>query len=162
MPSRRRGGLTLLLALAVAAGCGDDEGEEPANVAVHERVTALDPVLAAHLPPGATMETAETGRKLFITCAVCHGLDARGTQLGPSLRTGRWIDLSSGSLEEIEGLIRAGVPDPKEFATPMPVLGGGAFDDEQVRAIATYVYAISHAAAADAPAADTAGADGAP
>jgi mono/diheme cytochrome c family protein len=160
MPSRRKGGLALLVALAAAAASGGDEGEEPASVAPHERVTALDPALAAHLPPGATMETAQTGRKLFITCAVCHGLDAGGTQLGPSLRTGRWIDLSTGELEEIEGVIRTGVPEPKEFDNPMPVLGGGAFDDAQVRAIATYVYAVARAAAADAPP-DSAGADSA-
>ena len=84
----------------------------------------------------------EEGRKLFLTCAVCHGLDARGTQLGPSLRDAEWADVDS-SLAEIEQVIRSGVPDPSDFDTPMPVLGGGDFDAKQVRALAAYVLAVS-------------------
>jgi mono/diheme cytochrome c family protein len=125
--------------------------------ATDAEVAKIDPVLAAHLPPGATMEMAENGRKLFITCSVCHGMDAGGTELGPSLRDGEWVDID-GTPEQIQQVIRAGVPEPKDLSTPMPPMGGGHFDANQIRDLAVYVYAISHSAPATA-APDSAPAD---
>lgn len=159
-----RSGRSLRVAAALAvltisvAGCGRDADEDGAGAEVKDaEVAKLDPALAAHLPPGATMEMAENGRKLFITCSVCHGLDAGGTQLGPSLRDDKWVDID-GTPEQIQQVIHDGVAEPKEFATPMPPLGGGRFDAEQIRDLAAYVYAISHSAPASA-APDSAGAD---
>ncbi|MBV9110525.1 MAG: hypothetical protein JO306_14035 [Gemmatimonadetes bacterium] len=40
--------------------------------------------------------------------------------------------------------ITTGVPHPKEHPAPMPPKGGGSFDDAQVRALAAYVFALSH------------------
>jgi hypothetical protein len=34
---------------------------------------------------------------------------------------------------------------PREYPGAMPPLGGGNFDDDQLRAISAYVYAISQA-----------------
>jgi ubiquinol-cytochrome c reductase cytochrome c subunit len=147
----------------VAAGCGGGGGDEDgAGAEVKDTAVAkLDPTLAAHLPPGTTMEMAENGRKLFITCSVCHGLDAGGTQLGPSLRDDEWVDID-GSPEQIQQVIRDGVQEPKKLSTPMPPLGGGRFDAEQVRDLAAYVYAISHSASAPSSSApDSARADSA-
>lgn len=148
--------MAMVVSLAVV-GCGDGGGD-PGEAALIEQAPKLDPALAAHLPPGATMEMAESGRRLFVTCSVCHGPDAGGTQLGPSLRDGEWVDIS-GTPEEIERVIREGVPEPKVFATPMPVMGGGEFDDTQIRDLTAYVYALGHANAlpADSVAPDTAG-----
>ena len=84
----------------------------------------------------------EQGRELFLPCAVCHGLDGLGNLLGPSLRDGEWIH-GRGSLEEIEALIRTGVAAPRNYPVPMVPMGGGAFDDAELRAVASYVYAIS-------------------
>ncbi|HET8656921.1 MAG TPA: c-type cytochrome [Longimicrobiaceae bacterium] len=143
---RRWRGMIVALALLAGAlgGCGrgEPESSEPAKEASGEEVQPFDQALAARLPQGETETTAREGRKLFVTCAVCHGLDARGTQLGPSLRDGEWIDID-GSLPRIEQVIRDGIPDPKEADIPMPVLGGGAFSPEQVHALAVYVYALS-------------------
>lgn len=149
-----------VLAIA-AAGCGGGGDEDGARVeATDAEVARLDPALAAHLPPGATMEMAENGRKLFVTCSVCHGVDAGGTELGPSLRDGEWVDID-GSPEQIQQVIREGVPEPKELPTPMPPMGGGRFDAGQIRDLAAYVYAISHAAPAGSAAPDSAPADSA-
>jgi mono/diheme cytochrome c family protein len=152
-----------LVVLAIAAvGCGGGGDEDGAGMeATDAEVAKLDPALSAHLPPGATMEMAENGRKLFVTCSVCHGADAGGTELGPSLRDGEWVDID-GSPEQIQQVIREGVPEPKKLSTPMPPLGGGRFDAEQIRDLATYVYAISHAASpAGSAAPDSARADSA-
>lgn len=135
-------------ALLLLAGCelvggasADDE------VVVDEEAAARKVAAAVNLPPGVSAEEVERGRELFLPCAVCHGLDGRGNQLGPSLRDGEWIHIS-GSLEEIEALIRTGVPEPEQYPVPMVPLGGGDYDADDLRAVAAYVYAISHPVAA--------------
>lgn len=160
MPGRWRRDLGVmigsgLLALG-AGGCKGDAEEEP-NAATAEaagvEVEPLDAALVANLPQGTTAEMAQQGRELFITCATCHGLDARGTQLGPSLRDGEWIH-GSGELAEIERITREGIAEPKEFTVPMPVMGGGQYTAEEIRALSAYVYAISRGRGAAAPPAE--------
>lgn len=136
--------LCVLGALCGLAGCESSgqpaaEMDEPAEA---EGLAAVAPT-AENLPEGVTAEQVELGRKLFLPCAVCHGLDGAGTQLGPSLRNGEWIHIA-GTLEEIEGLIRTGVPSPRTYPVPMVPMGGGAFDAEELRSVASYVYALSH------------------
>jgi len=140
-----RGARALTLILCATAACRDG-GDAATRAAVAEGeghvVEKLDPALARNLPQGATMDQAMEGQRLFEVCAVCHGTDARGTQLGPSLRSGEWIHIQ-GETEQIAEIIRAGVPQPKQYPVPMPPGGGGAFDDGEVRALATYVYVLS-------------------
>lgn len=133
------------LALILAAGCGGDDADPraPAAVATEEEIEPFDRRLAANLPAGVTVEVAEEGRELYIVCATCHGLDARGTQLGPSLRDREWIGIS-GDFQSIQRVIVEGVAEPEQFEIPMPVGGGGNFTADQVRAIAAYVFALSH------------------
>jgi mono/diheme cytochrome c family protein len=138
----------LVLAGLGSSACGDRgvESEAPEQVAAGEaEVEVLDRSLASNLPPGTTFEMAQQGRQQFPVCGVCHGLDAAGTPLGPPLNDAEWIGIS-GELAEIEAVIRNGVAEPQEYPIPMPVLGGGAFTDEQIRALATYVYVVSRAA----------------
>jgi mono/diheme cytochrome c family protein len=76
-------------------------------------------------------------------CTGCHGSDARGTPLGPSLAGPTWL-WSDGSLTGLEKTIREGVPEPKRYRSPMPPRGGAALTAEQVSAAAAYVWALSH------------------
>lgn len=88
------------------------------------------------------------GRGVFLglgNCYACHGRDARGTRVAPDLTDTTWLDID-GSYPAIAGLIRSGVPYPKRFPAPMPVLGGAPLDQEQVCAVAAYVYSTSHPA----------------
>jgi mono/diheme cytochrome c family protein len=150
MRRRTRASMATVLTLILAAGCGEDDPDPraPATVATEEEIEPFDRRLAANLPAGVTVETAEQGRELYIVCATCHGLDARGTQLGPSLRDREWLGIS-GDFESIQRVIVEGVAEPEEFEIPMPAGGGGSFTPEQLRAVAAYVFALSH----DAPAA---------
>ena len=126
-----------------AAGCDDQSPRaDLANEATAHEVEEFDPALAARLPPDVSAREAEEGRELYIVCATCHALDARGTQLGPSLRDNAWIT-STGEFQDIQRVIREGVPDPEEFPIPMPAGGGGDFTDDQLRSVAAYVYALS-------------------
>jgi mono/diheme cytochrome c family protein len=131
-----------VVAVSVLAGCDRTDAASGSEPDAEPEVAEFDSALAANLPPGVTPELAETGRVLFLPCAVCHGLDGRGNQLGPSLRDTEWTHIT-GTLEEIERVIRDGVPAPRDYPVPMAPMGGGDFDDEELRAVAAYVFAIS-------------------
>lgn len=132
---------TVVAACDLRAGAEEEptEGEaDPASTTV---------VLAAgSVPPSVTAEDVERGRELFLPCAVCHGLDGRGNQLGPSLRDSVWVHID-GSLQQIEQIIRTGIAEPEEYPVLMVPMGGGDFDAAELRAVSSYVYAISHPAA---------------
>ena len=140
-------GLTLLLPIA---GCGSDEGDgapTPETGAPEQSpatVAGTDSATAGALPPGVTVEMVQTGQQLFGTvCVACHGPGGAGTPLGPALNDAEWINIA-GEYDQIRSVIRAGVLQPKQFPNPMPVFDVDDFTDDQVRALAAYVYSISH------------------
>lgn len=100
---------------------------------------------AASAPPGVTQAMVEEGAQHFGTvCTACHGPGGAGTPAGPALNDGEWMNIS-GSFDEIVATIRSGVAAPRQFPAPMPPMGGGNFNDEQLRALGAYVFALSHA-----------------
>ena len=77
-------------------------------------------------------------------CFTCHGPDAKGIAgLGPNLTDDKWLH-GDGSYGFIIGVVEKGVPKPKQAATPMLPKGGTNLNAEQVRAVAAYVYSLSH------------------
>ena len=101
-------------------------------------------LVAKNLPAGVTQAMVDQGQDQFGTvCAACHGQGGTGTASAPPLNDSKWLWIS-GSYDEIVARINSGVPQPKEHPAPMPPRGGGNFNDEQVRQIAAYVYALSH------------------
>jgi len=101
------------------------------------------------IPAGASRQMVELGTDVFhgrtggAGCTGCHGTDASGTPLGPPLLGHRWI-WGDGSYQSIEKIVREGVPQPKQYRAPMPPLGGAQLTDEQVAAVAAYVWGLSH------------------
>ncbi|HEU4586408.1 MAG TPA: c-type cytochrome [Gemmatimonadaceae bacterium] len=77
------------------------------------------------------------------TCFTCHGQDAKGTTLAPNLTDNVWID-GDGTYNYIVQRVTTGVPQPKQYPAPMPPRGGAPLTDAQVRAVAAYVYSLSH------------------
>ncbi|SAL87703.1 hypothetical protein AWB74_08226 [Caballeronia arvi] len=71
---------------------------------------------------------------------------ARTAAARPSedLTLGKYLG-SDGSLAGIGGTINAGVPRPKEHGGAMPALGGVKLSNSDVRAVASYMWAIRHA-----------------
>ena len=127
MDIRIRNGL-LILSLG-ALGCGDRlGGQQP------------DP-----LPAGVTPATIAQGKKLFSgdgLCFSCHGPEAKGL-VGPDLTDGTWL-IGKGTFEEIVARIVEGVPVGKsKSGVIMPPKGGAKLKDEQVRAVAAYVWSLS-------------------
>jgi glucose/arabinose dehydrogenase/mono/diheme cytochrome c family protein len=124
------------------AGSGPPEG-------VHANAGAAAAAAALPVPQGSTRQMVELGSAIFHgsagggTCTGCHGSDASGTPLGPPLLGHRWI-WGDGSYASIGKIIREGVPQPKQYRSPMPPMGGAQLTDEQVSAVAAYVWGLSH------------------
>ena len=97
-------------------------------------------------PSGVTPELIAQGDKVFHgpgNCYACHGANAQGA-VGPNLTDAEWIH-SKGTFEEIVAQITNGVPKEKaKSGIPMPPKGGGTIGDEDIRAVAAYVYSLSH------------------
>ena len=97
-------------------------------------------------PAGATREEVALGTRIFRgevsggTCAGCHG----SSPVGPNLRSGKWL-WSDGSLEAITHTITAGVSNPKQYRGVMPPKGGAQLSPTEIKAVAAYVWAVSHA-----------------
>ena len=107
--------------------------------------------LAAGLPtpPGASAQEVAMGDRIFHgevdhgTCGGCHGGDLSGTPIGADLMDGTWT-WSDGSLSGIEQTIAAGVPHPKAHPGVMLPMGGMQMSADQLKAVASYVWAVSH------------------
>jgi mono/diheme cytochrome c family protein len=77
------------------------------------------------------------------SCAGCHGANAKGSPLGPDLTDTKWL-WSDGSWDGIAKTIMDGVPQPKEYRNGMPAKGGAELTDDQVKALAAYVWSLGH------------------
>lgn len=97
------------------------------------------------LPPGVTAKMVEDGRKLWGgqgLCLACHGPEGKGG-LGPDLTDGKW-DHINGSYEQLVARIIKGVmPDESKSGQIMPPRGGGGLNDDQVKAVAAYVWTMN-------------------
>lgn len=139
---------SMLAALIALPAC--EAEEEPAEEvpaaeqpAVEEPAADL-PQLPPDAPADVTPEMVAEGQELFTgagNCYTCHAQDASGTQLAPDLTDDEWINID-GEYESVVEVINTGVPQPIEHPSPMPPMGGAQLNDEQVRALAAYVYAL--------------------
>ena len=93
---------------------------------------------------GAASGLIARGDELFHgpgNCYACHGSKGEGL-VGPNLTDAEWIH-SKGTLAEIEAQINHGVlKEESKSGIPMPPKGGGTISDEDVKAVAAYVYSL--------------------
>ncbi len=104
------------------------------------------PESSDELPAGVTPAMISEGRSLFhgsAQCATCHGSDAKGN-IGPDLTDDEWLH-AKGSYLEIVTQVLNGVPiERSSRGIPMPPKGGANINQEEVLAVAAYVWSISH------------------
>lgn len=104
------------------------------------------------VPKGATKEMVQLGNRIYhgqvggASCTACHGESGQGTPLGPKLTVHKWL-WSNGSYAGIAKTITDGVPQPKQYRSPMPPMGGAQLTPDQVSALAAYVWGMSHSGA---------------
>ncbi len=99
---------------------------------------------ALKLPEGVTAKMVEEGQKIFAgsgTCLTCHGEKGLGTPVAPNLSDDKWLNID-GTFDAIVKLVNTGVPQPKEHMVPMLPRAGIELTDEQVRAVAAYVWTL--------------------
>jgi mono/diheme cytochrome c family protein len=110
---------------------------------------AASPPAAPALPAGVTMALIAQGDSLFNSgaCVRCHGARGVGGENAPSLVSGPWLH-HGGSFDEIVATVTTGVPrsalkeTTRRFAMN-PRGGPMKLSDDQVRAVAAYVWSIS-------------------
>jgi len=111
--------------------------------------TARLPIAIDTNPASIKPETVALGDSIFHgkvgggTCMLCHGPDAKGTQLAPDLTDTIWLN-GDGTFRFIMTTIINGVPSPKAHPEPMLPMGGASFSPAQLEAVAAYVYTRSH------------------
>ncbi|SRR5690606_17905091 len=152
---RRTAWITPLSVLAFAGlttvACQSQDAQQqeqpPATTPQAAAPQQQQPGAGVELPPGVTQEMVAQGQQIFGStglCFTCHGPDAKGMpNLGPNLTDNQWLNVD-GSYDAIVNVIQTGVAQPVEASSPMPPMGGAQLTEEQVRAVAAYVYAISH------------------
>jgi mono/diheme cytochrome c family protein len=134
--------LGLIIGLA-AAGAGSASAQStsqteqtpaPAQTSGPAAATAVSPELIAQ------------GDKVFHgggNCYACHGGNAEGL-VGPNLTDAEWIH-SKGTLEDITNQVIHGVPkEESKSGIVMPPKGGAGLSDADMKAVAAYVYSLSH------------------
>lgn len=107
---------------------------------------AAAPAKAQAVPEGATQAMVDKGNEIFHKtglCYACHGQDAKGL-VGPNLTDDVWIH-SKGSYPELIAQVMKGVPkEESKSGVPMPAKGGSTISDDDVKAVAAYVWSLSH------------------
>lgn len=83
------------------------------------------------------------GQALFSTrCQGCHGAAGVGTARGANLADDQWLWVTATTGQarrtQLEGVIRDGVPMPKQFMNAMPPVGA-QMTPEQLQSLAAYI-----------------------
>ena len=103
------------------------------------------------IPPEGSPDQVALGDRIFhgqvggAACTGCHGDSGEGTPLAPPLtgKSKKWL-WSDGSYAGIAKTITEGVPQPKEYRSPMPPMGAAQLTPDQLSALAAYLWSFSH------------------
>ena len=153
--ARYSASLTALALALVACGGGGEQQQQPeaqapaaqaAAPAAQPDTQAAAETQATGLPPGVTQAMVDEGNTLFhgeAICHTCHGEDAKGMPgLGVNLTDNEWLH-SDGSYDAIVKQIETGVPaSESKSGIMMPPKGGSSITDDQVKAVAAYVWSL--------------------
>ncbi|MEO8624721.1 MAG: c-type cytochrome [bacterium] len=130
--------------LAVIAGCSHSGSEVAAAAPAPSAAMST-----GGLPVGVTAAMLAEGDSIFHkgSCQRCHGMDAKGGQRAPDLTDATWSQIT-GTYAEIVEIVTTGVPKAKIKMAGAPFgmnpRGGSQLTDDQIRAVAAYVYSLSH------------------
>ena len=143
----RRAALIALTAIVpLVAGCGGGKGDQEGS-----SNEVAKPVATSFDVASITSQELALGDSLFhgligaTSCQACHGPEGKGGVVAPDLTDTVWLH-SDGSFEAIHKQIETGVAQPKQYSSMMPPFGGAPLTPEKQRAVAAYVYTLSHPA----------------
>ncbi len=134
-------------ALLVLTAC---HTSKPATGATPARATAVAARAPAR-PADVTPANVAMGDSIFNngSCQNCHGKLGVGGVRAPALDGKKWLQLKTGSYDEIVAIITTGVPaaaiKDTTHKNPMNPRGGRAnLTDPQIKAVASYVWTLTH------------------
>ena len=136
---------SLFLLLAFGAACGGEEGAPAADQPAVESSAQAAAAVELDFPEGVTAEMVSAGELVFTgagICFTCHMPGGVGGPLAPNLTDSEWIN-TDGTFDGIVQTVITGVPEPQQHPGIMLPKGGTAITDEDVRAVAAYVWSLS-------------------
>ena len=148
-----------IVAAAAIAACSSGGGSSTTTSAPTPAASASARPATNAATAAAPMASAVTPAMIAMgdsiyhaaSCRRCHGPDAKGATNGPNLTGPTFLHIKgTGSYNDFLNVIMTGVPadsikDPSH-RQPMRPRGGGQtpLTDDQVKAVAAYVYSLSH------------------
>ena len=143
------GRLLAFSTISIVVGCSGRGATDDADAGgPATRPAAPESGVTAERPASITDAMVQEGAQIYAgagICAACHGADATGA-VGPDLTDAEWL-IGDGEFEQLVDQILEGV-SAAEATNPlgaiMPPKGGAAITDAQVRAVAAYVWTLSH------------------
>ena len=109
------------------------------------RAAAQSDSAADSLPAGVTPEMVTPGKAVFTKtglCFACHGATGQGA-VCPNLTANPWIH-GDGSYSFIVATVTTGVTkEQSKSGVVMPPKGGSSISEEDVKAVAAYVWTLS-------------------
>ena len=136
-------GLVAMLAMAGAASVAAQSTSDPSTSSQPKQTSdsAAPTQTDAASPASALVVRGEAVFHGPGNCYACHGSKGAGS-LAPSLADETWVH-SKGTLEEITAQIIHGVPkEESKSGIVMPPKGGATLTDDDVKAVAAYVYSL--------------------
>ena len=145
--------LVMMMALGTLVACGGGDSaaggtsERDADASGREGAAPATP--ASFDPASITAAEVALGDSVYhgligaTSCQACHGADGKQATVAPDLTDGEWLH-SDGSFEGIYNTIKTGVMQPKKYSGVMPPYGGTPIEPARHRAVAAYVYKLSH------------------
>ena len=147
IPRRPTPTTAVAAAVLLLAACGGGDGPTPTQ----PTPPPPNPTTTIVPPQGATVQMVRDGDAMFNggSCQACHGIGGKNGPYGPHLTDATWLHIG-GSWQELIAIVTTGVPAEK-FKSPasrpqfwMFPRGGQNLTDDQIRAVAAYVWTLSH------------------
>lgn len=153
-------GLTLVALVAIGlSACGGDasangngetaDAEQAEVVAADAETDMAEPTdaMPQDLPEGVTPAMVEEGKGIYNgagICMSCHGATGEGIpNLGANLTDEEWLHVDGSYEQLIENIMTGVTAQESSSGVPMPAKGGTAITDDQVKAVAAYVWTLS-------------------
>lgn len=136
--------VALVACTTALIACGKEEKTESHRDSddTPAAVVNLDPntITKAELALGDSVFHGMIGA---VSCQACHGPNGKGGPQAADLTDQEWLH-SDGTYTAIYHTIETGVMNPTKAAGVMPPFGGAPMTPAQHRAVAAYVYSLSH------------------
>jgi mono/diheme cytochrome c family protein len=116
----------------------------PLLILVGTSIPAQEP--PQELPEGVTADLIARGDSLFHgggLCYACHGSGGTGIPgLGADLTDDEWLNTDGSYAGLIQRITEGVAAGDSDSGVPMPAKGGSQITDDQVRAVAAYVWSL--------------------